>query len=223
MPRRGTCQCVRAGPAVVAACEPTDRAGFRGSRPATEDRRDVSTTIHSVIEFASTLRAARVAGGLTQAELSERAGVARPNITAYESGRREPLLHTALELLEAAGAQVVVEAPVAWSWTEGRRPYAVPSRLWRLSPRPALGQLDLGTHLWWSGPPRSFHLALREDRLRAYEIVLREGAPADIEQAVDGVLLCEAWADLVLPRELRAAWNPLIASAADDSIVLAAS
>jgi len=30
-------------------------------------------------------------------------------------------------------------------------------------------------------------------RLRAYELVLRDGAPADIESIVDGVLLCDAW------------------------------
>lgn len=189
----------------------------------TEDHCDVSTTIPSVIEFASTLRAARLVSGLTQVELSERSGVARPNITAYESGRREPLFHSAVELLEVAGAEVVVEVPVAWSWTEGRRPYAVPSRLWRLAPQRALARFDPAAHLWWSGPPRSFDLAVREARLRAYEIVLREGAAADIEQVVDGVLLCEAWADLVLPRELRAAWNPLIASATADSVVRAAS
>ena len=35
-------------------------------------------------------------------------------------------------------------------------------------------------------------------RPRAYEIVLREGTPSD-EGVVDGVLLCEAWPDLVLP------------------------
>lgn len=156
-------------------------------------------------------------------ELSERSGVARPNITAYGTGRREPLFHSAVELLEAAGAEVVIEVPVGWSWTEGRRPYAVPSRLWRLAPQTALPRFDPGAHLWWSGPPRSFDLARREDRVRAYEIILREGAPADIEQVVDGMLRCETWADLVLPRELRAAWNPLITFAADDSIMRPAS
>lgn len=176
-----------------------------------------------MIEFAPTLRAARLAGGLTRIALSERSGVARPNITAYETGRREPLFHSAVELLHAVGVEVVIEVPVAWSWTEGRRPYAVPSRLWRLALQRALARFDLGAHLWWSGPPRSFDLAVREARLRAYEIVLREGAPADIEQVVDGVLLCEAWTDLALPRELRAAWNPLIVAAADDSILHAAS
>ena len=176
-----------------------------------------------MIEFGSTLRAARVACGLTQVELSERSGVARPNIAAYEAGRREPLFHGALKLLEAAGADVVVEAPVTWSWTEGYRPYAVPSRLWRLAPAEALGSFDAGVHLWWSGPPRRFDLAVRQSRLRAYEVVLREGAPADIEQVVDGVLLCEAWVELVLPPALRAAWDHLIAAATDGAIESAAS
>lgn len=49
-------------------------------------------------------------------------------------------------------------------------------------------------------------LASRADRLRAYEIVLREGMPSDIVGVVDGVLLCEGWADLVMPVEARDAW-----------------
>jgi hypothetical protein len=56
-------------------------------------------------------------------------------------------------------------------------------------------------------------MAQRRDRFRGYELVLREGAPGDIEELVDGVLLCEAWPDMALPRSLRAAWSPLIAAA----------
>ena len=156
------------------------------------------------------MRASRIASGLTQAGLAERSGVARPNIVAYESARREPLFCNALELLKAAGAQVAVELPVVWTWTDGRRPYAVPSRLWRLPPDQALQHFQPGAHLWWSGPPRSFDLASRPSRLRAYETVLREGTSSDIEGVVDGVLLCEAWPDLVLPATLRAAWEPLV-------------
>lgn len=37
----------------------------------------------------TTLRAARRAAGLTQAELAARVGVAAPNIAAYESGKRQ--------------------------------------------------------------------------------------------------------------------------------------
>ena len=115
-------------------------------------------------DFGSHLRASRIASGLTQAGLAERSGVARPNIVAYESARREPLFRNALDLLNAAGAQVAVELPVVWTWTDGRRPYAVPSRLWRLPPAQALQQFQPGGHLWRSGPPRSFDLASRPAR-----------------------------------------------------------
>lgn len=163
-----------------------------------------------VTEFAEKLLAARVAAGLTQAALAERSGIARPNIAAYEHGRREPLFDTAIKLLDAAGAHVEVEPAIRWTWTADRRPYAVPSRLWRLAPSACLRRFDPGPHLWWSGPRRELDLAQRSDRLRAYELVLREGSPLDIEDIVDSVLLCEAWGDLALPRSLRSAWAPLI-------------
>ncbi|MCC5951231.1 MAG: helix-turn-helix transcriptional regulator [Acidimicrobiia bacterium] len=162
------------------------------------------------MRFPDLLRSARSAAGLTQAELGVLAGVARPNVAAYEAGRRQPLFDSAVGLLEAAGAEILVEPPLTWSWTKGVRPYAVPSRLWRLAPEAALRQFAPGPTLWWSGPARTFDLSARPDRCRLYEIVLREGGPADIEDIVDGVLLCEAWPDLVLPRELVAAWAPLV-------------
>ncbi|HRW38254.1 MAG TPA: helix-turn-helix transcriptional regulator [Aquihabitans sp.] len=168
------------------------------------------------MRFAERLRTVRVAAGLTQAELGARAGVARPNVVAYEMGRREPRFDSAMALLDAAGADVVVEPPVVWSWTTGMRPYAVPSRLWRLDPAVALRSFEPGLHLWWSGPARSFDLAVRAERCRLYEIVLREGRPEDIESVVDGVLLCEAWPDLVLPRALVASWTPLITTLTSD-------
>jgi len=177
----------------------------------------------SMPDFAGVLRATRQAAGLTQAALARRSGVARPNIAAYEHGRREPLFHSAVALLGACGAKVAIEPPVVWSWTADRRPYAVPSRLWRLPPGEALHSIDAAPHLWWSGPPRTFDLSRRDDRLRAYEIVLREGTPADIEEIVDEVLLCEAWPDLVLPRSLRSAWAPLISSGHDTAALPAAS
>ena len=164
-----------------------------------------------MVDFATELRAARQAAGLTQAALAGRSNVARPNIAAYEHGRREPLFDNALALLLAAGADVTIEPAVTWSWSTGLRPYAVPSRLWRLAADAALRTIDPEPHLWWSGPPRSFDLSRRHERLRAYEIVLQEGTPADIEGVVDGVLLHEAWPDLVLPRLLRSAWSDLIA------------
>ena len=159
------------------------------------------------------LRSARQATGLTQAELAARTGLARPNITAYEAGRREPLFSTARVLLAAVGAIANICPPIEWHFTSSRRPYAVPSRLWRLPPQQALQQFVTGTHLWWSGPPRRFNLGDRSERARAYEIVLREGRPEDIASIVDGVLLCELWPDLVLPRELKSGWQPVIVAA----------
>lgn len=168
------------------------------------------------MEFAETLRTVRMAAGLTQAQLGARARVARPNVVAYETGRREPRFDSAMALLGAAGAEVAIHSPIVWSWTGGLRPYPVPSRLWRLEPEQALRAFEPGLHLWWSGPSRTFDLARRADRCRLYEIVLREGRPEDIESVVDGVLLCEAWPDLVVPRSLAASWLPLIASRSSD-------
>jgi transcriptional regulator with XRE-family HTH domain len=160
--------------------------------------------------FAEVLKSSRHAAGLTQAELATRSGIARPNIATYEAGRREPLISTAETLLTAAGAIWRIDPPPEWRWTPGHRPYAVPTRLWRLPALCALRRYRAGTHLWWSGPPRTFDLSDRSQRLRAYEIVLREGSPHDISGIVDEVLLCDAWPDLVLPRELRTAWQHLI-------------
>ncbi len=50
----------------------------------------------------------------------------------------------------------------------------------------------------------------RRQRARLYEVLLREGTPADIEGWVDGALLVDVWADMVLPRMLRPLWQPLI-------------
>ena len=73
--------------------------------------------------------------------------------------------------------------------------------------------------LWWSGPKRRFDLADRADRLRLYEVVLREGGPEDIESIVDGALLVDAWPDLVLPVALRAAWQPVIDAVRDEEAI----
>lgn len=119
-----------------------------------------------------------------------------------------------MRLLAGAGAGVVVEGPVRWSWSGGMRPYAVPSRLWRLPVADAVGVFEPGVGVWWSGVEgRRFDLGDRRQRLRAYEVVLREGTPADIEGVVDGALLVDAWDDLVLPASLRGAWQSLVEAA----------
>ena len=160
--------------------------------------------------YAKLLSQARSSAGLTQAKVAALSGVARPNIAAFESGRREPRWHTAVLTLEAAGATINIEEPISWSWTSGRRPYAVPSRLWRLPIDATFRMATPGLHLWWSGPSPQLDLADRSDRSRAYELFLREGTPDDIAAVVDGALLVDAWDDLILPAELRQAWRPLI-------------
>ncbi len=160
--------------------------------------------------YAKVLSQARSSAGLTQAEVAALSGVARPNIAAFESGRREPRWHTAVLTLEATGATINIEEPITWLWTNGRRPYAVPSRLWRLPIDATFRVLTPGIHLWWSGPSPRFDLSHRSERSRAYELVLREGTPDDIAAVVDGALLVDAWDDLVLPAELRQAWQHLI-------------
>ncbi|HEY3715295.1 MAG TPA: hypothetical protein VGL39_12265 [Jatrophihabitantaceae bacterium] len=53
-------------------------------------------------------------------------------------------------------------------------------------------------------------MAERTDRARVYESVLREGTTDDVLTYVDGTLLVDLWPELVLPRDLRAAWSPLV-------------
>lgn len=55
-----------------------------------------------------------------------------------------------------------------------------------------------------------FRLSDRGDRSRVYELVLDEGAEADVFRYADGALLVDLWDELVLLRPVRAAWSPLI-------------
>ena len=86
----------------------------------------------------------------------------------------------------------------------------VPDRLWRLDLADALAHVTLPGHLHWSGPSRTYELSDRSDRARVYEIVLREGTETDMLTYMDGALLVDVWAELVLPAPLRIAWVSLI-------------
>jgi uncharacterized protein len=57
----------------------------------------------------SLLRRARLAAGISQAELGLRAGVAQSVISTYEAGRRQPALPTLARLIDAAGCDLVVD------------------------------------------------------------------------------------------------------------------
>ena len=165
------------------------------------------------------LARARRAAGLSQDELAHRAQTSRPTVSAYEHNRKSPTMETAVRLLAAAGH--VLEATRQVEFNEHVLPRGhtatVPDTLQRLTVSQAMRTVILPLHLNWSDPGRSFNLSDRADRARVYEIVLREGQAGDISTYVDGALLVDLWDELVLPRTLRAAWEPVITAALSET------
>ncbi len=163
---------------------------------------------------AGLLATARQDAGLTQDEVAARAHTSRPTLSAYEHGRKSPTLQTAARVLAASGheLQAVPRVEFREVRTSRGRSLAVPDALPRLPVRQALATVVLPLHLDWSSPGRTLDLADRRQRARAYEVVLREGQGSDIQRFVDGALLVDLWDELVLPRDVRDAWAPLIAA-----------
>ncbi len=163
-------------------------------------------------EWSRLLRLARRDSRISQLELAQRAGTSRPTLSAYEHGRKAPTADTLERLLAAAGFRIAAVPLVSWrevSLSRGRSCW-VPNRLWRLPVVEAFADVALPLELNWSMPGRRFVTRDRRQRARLYELLLREGTPADLEQWVDGVLLVDVWADLVLPRAARDAWQPTV-------------
>lgn len=162
----------------------------------------------NLIEFAR--RTAR----LSQDELAARAGTSRTTLSAYEHGRKSPTIATAERILGSAGLELAAVATVNFREVSmGRgRAFFVADRWWRLPTERAFAEVSLPLSLNWSMPDSTFRLANRRQRARCYEIVLREGLPADIRAFVDGALMVDIWAELVLPREIHTAWQPLVDS-----------
>ncbi len=158
------------------------------------------------------LERARREARLTQNELARMAGTSRPTLSAYERGRKSPSLDTVLRVLEAAGFSLELAPSIHWSKVLGARGqvHFVPDRLFRLRLAQALAQFQAPLHLEWSKTNRSVDLTNRSQRLRWYELVLREGSVNDIQAFIDGALLIDAWPDLVVPRAIRAAWQSLV-------------
>jgi len=75
----------------------------------------------------------------------------------------------------------------------------------------------------WSHPGRVFRLCDRRQGARCWEVTLREGMPSDINGSIDGALLVDLWTDLVLPREIRDAWQPVIDGAVPSATPLRAA
>lgn len=158
------------------------------------------------------LARARHAAGLSQGELARRAHTSRPTLSAYEHGRKSPTLATAERLLAEAGYQLTVEPRITFTDHIDRRgrTHPVPGRLPRLPLAQAMATIRIPLHLEWSNPGRTIQLSDRHERARFYEIVLREGEPADILTYIDGALLVDLWPDIVLPHDIRNAWTPVV-------------
>lgn len=158
------------------------------------------------------LEEARRKAGLTQEQLAQRACTSRTTVSAYENGRKMPTLDTAERLLTASGFEFDIRPRVTFRRVAGARGHVfeVPDQLPSLPPQKALATVTLPLSLNWSQPGREYRLKDRSERARVYEAVLREGGPDDVLTYIDGALLADLWDELVLPRDVRAAWEPLI-------------
>lgn len=164
------------------------------------------------MSVAKLLGAARRLAGLSQDQLARVARTSRTAVSAYENGRKKPTLDTAERLLGASGFDLDLRPRITFRAVDGGRgrTYQVPDQLPSLPPHLALATVELPLSLNWSQPGRRYRLRDRSERARVYEAVLREGGPQDVLTYIDGALLVDLWDELVLPRDLRAAWAPLI-------------
>lgn len=160
----------------------------------------------------SLLERVRHRARLTQEEMAQRGGTSRTTLSAYEHGRKSPTLATVERLLGSAGFALSAEPQVKFTMRETRRhrPFALPDRLWRLPLDQALAEVVLPLELNWSSPGQHYALSDRRQRQRCYEIVLQEGQASDLLTYLDGALLFDSWDEIVVPRDIRAAWQPLI-------------
>jgi hypothetical protein len=152
---------------------------------------------------------------MSQDELVYHAHTSRQTLSTYEHGHKSLVLGTAARLLAETGFELMIQpgARFVEQITSRGRSVSVPTSLPRLPIEQALATVALPLHLQWSSPGRQFHLRDRSQRARVYEIVLREGGPEDVLTYIDGVLLLDLWRELVLPRDIRTAWAPVIESA----------
>lgn len=161
------------------------------------------------------LAEARGAAGLSQEELARRAHTSRTTLSAYENGRKSPTLTTMERLLAEAGYRLSIENRIDFAEvvTARGRTVWVPNHLPRLMIHQAMATVVLPLHLNWSTPGVAVDLSDPTQRARCYEIVLREGGPEDIITYVDGALLVDLWDKIVLPRDIRHAWDPVVGAA----------
>ena len=166
------------------------------------------------------IRQARDEAGLSQAALAQISGTSRPTLSAYEHDRKSPTLATAARIVAAAGFDLTITPRIEFleAAVDRHRPIQVPTALPRLPVDRALATVELPLHLNWSDRGRRYDLRDRRQRARVYEIVLREGRPDDVLTYVDGALLADLWAELVLPRAIRTAWDAVVTGEAAEKV-----
>ena len=155
---------------------------------------------------------ARLAAGLTQQAMAERAGTSRTTLSAYEHGRKSPNLETVERLIEVAGYELTLQHRIKFSkikMPRGRSIF-VPEKLWRLDVRTVFEPVTLPISLNWSRPGHEYAVRDHHQRARLYEVVIREGMPKDLLKFIDGALLIDSWDELVLPRQVRGHWQATI-------------
>jgi hypothetical protein len=86
------------------------------------------------------------------------------------------------------------------------RPVAIPEDLGTSAATRSPGRVVLSLRVRWSGPPRTYDLGERQDRLLVYEQVMTEGTDDDVRALIDVGEMTALWDDLVLPRQVRRAW-----------------
>lgn len=167
------------------------------------------------MERPTIIEIARKARGWTQTQLAKAAGTSQATVSAYERREKSPSLGVIERLVGEAGYTLRLDHTVDFGqFYDGQTLYWIPDRLWRVEPRLCFSKVkfpDAVAHReageWQQ---RYFDLAERDDRRRVYQYLLRAGIPVWMWRWVDGALLVDLWDELDLPRQLRAAWQPLI-------------
>lgn len=157
---------------------------------------------------------ARIASGLRQSELADRAGTSQPAISAYERGTKSPRLDVAVRLLQACGWNLGLQPRVSFTEypaPEGFRfPFTVPDRLWRLDAPGCFRTVHFYDLIDEDNDKRWWDLSVRTDRKLVYERLLTYGDEAHLMLYLDGALLVDLWDELRVPDPMWGLWEPII-------------
>ena len=155
---------------------------------------------------------ARELSGFTQSQWSELSSTSRTALSAYENERKSPQLSTVERMFESASIEISLQKKIKFRKVRGARGQSiyVPNRLPSPPLSKALCKSELPLHINWTNKSKVFNFRNENDRKRAYELILQNGKPSDINSLVEGKFLVACWEDLVLPKSVKTAWQPLI-------------